>query len=338
MTADCVLLKDLPDVKGQNSYLEVCSLFLFQFFLIFIIMSNENQICSLHFIPHCFQNVSLAQAAYTPPAASAHFTRHNNRWPDPGSLTQSLLVQSVSLKSYFLISYYPASVYNRPNILRGKKGISRSLQITWMVWPPIREVNFAALHTWTKFSSTSWTKLKHRKGKGCSFETLGTQKSNSIGSRLGLPVAVPGSQWASPTVTLMQWQGEEGCMWQLLTPGTGRQLPAVSGFMCCTLFWDFWGIHILLCLFSSGNVGATRGVLHEWFPLIWCHWKCPDFRDQLRWRVHKQLWVTFALRYQFKHKKRKKKNKRQRDGNDVLNNPLVCLTVPWNKVIIDWKW
>lgn len=51
MTLACVPLKKLPDGKGQNFYPGVCSLFFFHFLLIFILMSNENQICSLHFIP-----------------------------------------------------------------------------------------------------------------------------------------------------------------------------------------------------------------------------------------------------------------------------------------------
>lgn len=55
-----VPFKDLADVKGQNFYLGVCSLFFFQLFLIFILMSNENKICSLHFL-HAFFEMSFSK-------------------------------------------------------------------------------------------------------------------------------------------------------------------------------------------------------------------------------------------------------------------------------------
>lgn len=43
VTPGCVPLKEVPDVKGQNFYPGVCSLFFFQIFVISIFMSNENQ-------------------------------------------------------------------------------------------------------------------------------------------------------------------------------------------------------------------------------------------------------------------------------------------------------
>lgn len=52
MTPDCIPLKELPDVKGQNFYFGVCNVFFSQFFLIFTSVSKENRIWNVIFKAH----------------------------------------------------------------------------------------------------------------------------------------------------------------------------------------------------------------------------------------------------------------------------------------------
>lgn len=97
----------------------------------------------------------------------------------------------------------------------------------------------------------------------------GVHPCGAIGRGLGPSVEAPGSQQAS-LVVLVQWEGEKGCLWQLLTPGTSRQLPAVSGFACQIPFPGFW-VHTTFCL------------------VFVLKWECRCYQGSAAWAVSSDL-------------------------------------------------